>query len=164
MLIHRGIGSFTFIASLCTDLPLRVDEPFETDHCGSCRSCLDACPTDAFPNERVLDSNRCISYLTIEHRDPFEEEQGRLVGDWLFGCDVCQDVCPWNLKFATATDEPRFTARPQLAAPQLDAVLGLDTDAFQASYGNTAFERPGLDGLQRNARQVVRNKKSIVGS
>jgi len=162
MLIHRGIGSFTFIASLFTDLSLLTDTPFETDHCGSCRRCLDACPTDAFPSDRVLDSNRCISYLTIEHRDPFEEHQGRLVGDWLFGCDLCQDVCPWNLKFATATDEPRFTPRPQLTAPRLDAILRLDTDEFRAVYDDTAFERPGLNGLKRNAKKVARNRESIV--
>jgi epoxyqueuosine reductase len=162
MLIHRAIGSFTFIASLFTDLPLLPDEPFQADHCGSCRRCVDACPTEAFPSEWVLDSNRCISYLTIEHRDRFEEEQGRLVGDWLFGCDICQDVCPWNVKFATATAEPRFAVRTELVAPQLDAVLGLDGDEFEATYGDTAFERPGVDGLKRNAEQVTRNRESIL--
>jgi epoxyqueuosine reductase len=158
MLIHRGLGSFTFIASLFTDLPVLPDEPFDTDHCGSCRRCLDACPTDAFPRQRVLDSNRCISYLTIEHREPFDEEQAGLVGDWLFGCDVCQDVCPWNSKFATTTDEPRFAARPELVAPALDELLRLDADEFQARYGDTAFERPGVEGLKRNARTIVRSR------
>jgi epoxyqueuosine reductase len=160
MLIHPTLGSFTFIASLFTDLRLLPDEPFETDHCGSCRLCLDACPTEAFPRGRVLNSNLCISYLTIEHREPFDQEQAGLVGDWLFGCDICQDVCPWNSKFATATDEPRFAARPELATPRLDEVLRLGADEFHARYGDTAFERPGAEGLKRNAAQVGRNRNA----
>lgn len=164
MLIHPRLGSFTFIASLFTDLPLLPDEPFEADHCGSCRLCLDACPTGAFPGERRLDSNLCISYLTIEHRDSFDEEQAELVGDWLFGCDVCQDVCPWNLKFAAPTREPRLAARPELAAPRLDTVLGLDGDEFEARYGETAFERPGVEGLKRNAAHIRARRQSAVNS
>lgn len=157
MLIHPRLGSFTFIGTVFTDLPLAIDAPFDTDHCGSCRLCLDACPTDAFPAERVLDATRCISYLTIEHRGPFSTAQGAMIGDWLFGCDVCQDVCPWNLKFALPTDEPRFAPRSEIVQPDLHALATPDPVSFQSDYGDTAFERPGAEGIARNARQVLAN-------
>jgi epoxyqueuosine reductase len=160
MLIHPRLGSFTFIGALLTDLELAVDAPFVADHCGSCRACLDACPTAAFPAPRTLDARRCISYLTIERRGPFTGDDGALIGDWLFGCDVCQDVCPWNEKFAAPTREPRFTPRPELATPDLDELLALDETTFAARYADTAFERPGRAGLSRNAAQVAKNRNS----
>jgi epoxyqueuosine reductase len=159
LLIHPRLGSFTFIGTLLTDLDLAPDTPFATDHCGSCRACLDACPTAAFPAARVLDARRCISYLTIERRGPFAADEGRLIGDWLFGCDVCQDVCPWNEKFATPTAEPRFAPRPDVVAADLDELTQLDAATFQQRYADTAFERPGRAGLARNASQVLRNRK-----
>ena len=159
MLIHPELGSFTFIGCVLTDLALAVDAPFVADHCGSCRACLDACPTEAFPRPRVLDARRCISYLTIEHRQPFTAEQGASIGDWLFGCDICQDVCPWNGKFAAPTDEPRFAPRLELVAPDLRALAGLDAHAFRQRYAETAFARPGARGITRNARQVMANRQ-----
>jgi epoxyqueuosine reductase len=158
MLIHPSLGSFTFIGCVLTDLPLAVDAPFAADHCGSCRACLDACPTDAFPASRVLDARRCISYLTIEHREAFTAEQGRSIGNWVFGCDVCQDVCPWNDKFATLTDEPRFAPRRELVAPELETLAEPDADLFRQRYRHTAFARPGPRGMARNARQVLANR------
>jgi epoxyqueuosine reductase len=157
MLIHPRLGSFTFIACVLTDLALALDTPFAADHCGSCRACLDACPTDAFPNPRTLDARRCISYLTIEHRGDFTAEQGRQVGEWLFGCDVCQDVCPWNDKFALPTDEPRFTPRREVVAADLQQLAAIDAQAFRRRYAGTAFERAGQAGIARNARQVLAN-------
>ena len=157
MLIHPRLGSFTFIATVFTDLELEEDRPLEVDHCGSCRLCLDACPTAAFPAERVLDAGRCISYLTIERRGPFDAQSGELIGDWLFGCDVCQDVCPWNSKFAAPTKEPRFTARREIVRPDLEALASMDDGTFRELYAGTAFERPGRDGMSRNARQVRLN-------
>jgi epoxyqueuosine reductase len=158
MLIHPRLGSFTFIGCVLTDLALAVDPPFVSDHCGSCRACLDACPTAAFPEPGRLDARRCISYLTIEHRGEFDAARGAMIGDWLFGCDVCQDVCPWNDKFAAATDELRFTPRPELTTPDLAELAGLDADAFRRRYADTAFERPGVAGMARNARQVIANR------
>jgi epoxyqueuosine reductase len=158
MLIHPRLGSFTFIGAVFTDLPLAGDPPFEADHCGSCRLCLDACPTGAFPTERVLDARRCISYLTIERRGPFDPAQSEMVGDWLFGCDVCQDVCPWNDKFSVATGEPRFAARPEIVRPDLDELATLDDETFRTRYADTALERTGAVGLTRNAKAVANNR------
>jgi epoxyqueuosine reductase len=157
MLIRPEIGSFSFIATVFTDLALPTDAPFRADHCGDCRLCLDACPTDAFPTARVLDATRCISYLTIEYRGDFDARQGPLIDDWLFGCDECQDVCPWNEKFAATTDEPRFRARPELASPNPQELQSVDSETFHSLYAGTAFERAKRDGLARNARQVISN-------
>jgi epoxyqueuosine reductase len=164
MLIHPRLGSFTFIGTVLTDLALEIDAPFATDHCGSCRACLDACPTGAFPAGWLLDARRCISYLTIEHRGPFAPEQGSMLGNWLFGCDVCQDVCPWNEKFAAVTDEPRFAPRPAAVDPDLEELIRLDAASFDARYADTAFERPGLAGIARNARQVLDNAGRATSS
>ena len=155
MLIHPEIGSFTFIGVVLTDAPLAPDQPFDADRCGTCRRCLDACPTDAFPEPRVLDATRCISYLTIEHRGAFNEEQRGHVGHWVFGCDVCQDVCPWNESFAQTTTDPAFAPRADVAAPELTALLEMDDDAFTRRYGDTPFARPGRAGMRRNAAAVL---------
>ena len=152
MLIHPEIGSFTFIGVVLTDAALVADLPFEADRCGTCRRCLDACPTDAFVDARVLDARRCISYLTIEHRGEFSDAQRGMVGEWLFGCDVCQDVCPWNVSFARATADPELEPRPDVRAPDLAALVALDAAEFARRYGDTPFERPGVEGMRRNAR------------
>ena len=156
MLIHPTIGSFTFIGVVFTDADLASDLPFEADRCGTCRACLDACPTQAFPEPHVLDATRCISYLTIEHRGAFNDEQRRDVGDWAFGCDVCQDVCPWNVSFARSTSDAAFAPRADVQAPDLRAFLEMDESAFARRYGDTPFTRPGLAGMRRNARAVLR--------
>jgi epoxyqueuosine reductase len=160
MLIHPHIGSFTFIGVVLTDAPLSPDLPFDADRCGTCRACLDACPTQAFPDERVLDARRCISYLTIERRGEFTADERAMVGEWLFGCDVCQDVCPWNVRFAAATLDPGFAPRAELAAPDVFALLDAGEPAFAARYGDTAFERPGAAGMRRNAAAVLHNRRT----
>ena len=157
MLIHPRHGSYTFIGSVLTDLEMAVDAPFVADHCGSCRACLDACPTGALPAPRRLDARRCISYLTIERRGPLAADEGPLLDDWLFGCDLCQEACPWN-KFAGPATDPRLQPRPELMAPDLDALVTLDETAFAARYADTAFARPGSEGLRRNADWVRRNR------
>ncbi len=157
MVIHPRLGSFAFIGVLLTDLVLACDDPFEADRCGSCRHCLDACPTGAFPEPRVLDATRCISYLTIEARSPIPAAQQPLVGDWLFGCDVCQEVCPWNVRFATASPEPRYRARPPGDWPTLAEIAAMSECEFDRAFGATALERSGRAGLARNARVVLAN-------
>jgi epoxyqueuosine reductase len=151
MLIHPEIGSFTFIGVVLTDAELDVDPPFEADRCGTCRRCLDACPTQAFTGPRDLDARACISYLTIEHRGEFTATQASQVGDWVFGCDVCQDVCPWNVSFAQATRDPGFAPRPDVARPDVHQLATIDENTFERRYAGTPFTRPGHEGMRRNA-------------
>lgn len=159
MLINPLIGSFTFIGVLLTDLDLAKDEPFEADRCGTCTRCLDACPTGAFPAPRVLDSARCISYLTIEAKGDIPALLRPSIGDWLFGCDVCQDVCPWNTRFASETREPRYRAHPADDRPSLEEVLHMDEAGFERAFGETALDRAGLAGIRRNARALLENTR-----
>jgi len=159
MLIRPGLGSFTFIGVLLTDRALAPDAPFEADRCGTCRRCLDVCPTDAFPEPRVLDARRCISYLTIEARGAIPEALAPMVGDRLFGCDVCQDACPWNVRFATETAEDRYLARPASDWPTLLEIAGMTERGFDAAFGETALERAGRAGLARNAAVVLENTR-----
>jgi epoxyqueuosine reductase len=162
MLIHPGIGSFTLIGVVLTDAELAPDVPFEADRCGSCRRCLDACPTDAFVEPHLMDARRCISYLTIEHRGEFAEPERRMVADWLFGCDVCQDVCPWNVTFARPSADAELAPRPDLMAPALDVFREIQPADFKRRFGNTPLERPGPAGMHRNAAAVDANAKSSV--
>jgi epoxyqueuosine reductase len=155
MLIRPRHGSFTFIGVVLTDAALAIDVPFEADRCGTCRACLDACPTAAFVAPREMDARRCISYLTIEHRGAFSEQQAAWLGEWVFGCDVCQDVCPWNLRFAAATTDAAFAPRESLVAPELVDFRDLEDAAFEARFGDTALERPGAAGMRRNATAVA---------
>jgi epoxyqueuosine reductase len=157
MLISPDRGSFFFLATILTDLDLAVDRPMTADHCGTCTRCLDACPTGALPEARVLDATRCISYLTIEYHGAALPDP-RQVGNWVFGCDVCQDVCPWNLKFADPVppgDPLHLDSAGGLVA--LDELLEMNPAAFDRRFGRTPFERPGLPGMQRNARAAAAN-------
>ena len=163
MLIHPKIGSYTFIGCILTDLPLDCDEAFSSDHCGSCRLCLDDCPTGAFAAARRLDARLCISYLTIEYRGDFDATQSDHVGDWLFGCDVCQETCPWNDKFARPSSDERLRARPELCAPEISDLVSMSEDEFNRTFAGTAFERCRRSGLQRNARAVDRNRRRRDG-
>ena len=159
MLIDPDRGSFTFIGVVLTDAELAPDLPFEADRCGTCCACLDACPTNAFVAPGVLDARRCISYLTIEHAGEFGDAEQRLVGEWLFGCDVCQDVCPWNVKFARPTPDVEFRVRPEVAEPDLTALLDGNPESFERGFGDTPFERPGVAGMRRNAAALLANRR-----
>jgi len=152
MLIRPNQGSWMFIGTVLTDLELEIDSPFETDHCGSCTRCLDACPTQAFEGPRVLDATRCISYLTIEHRGPIPADLIDRFEGWAFGCDICNEVCPWNVRFATESSVPEFRPRASLDNAGPDFFEKLDEPAFAADFGDTPLQRPGLERMRRNWR------------
>ncbi len=155
MLIHPRRGSFFFLGAVLTDLELVADEPFSTSHCGTCTACLDACPTKAFPEPFVLDATKCISYLTIELRTAIPLELREPMGNWLYGCDVCQDVCPWNDK---RKDEPvAFPHDPDVAWLDPVELLGLDATAFRERFKKTSLWRNRRAGLLRNAAIVLGN-------
>jgi epoxyqueuosine reductase len=157
MLIDERRGSFFFLASVFTGLDLAVDEPYRADRCGSCTRCLDACPTTAFPRERVLDSRRCISYLTIEHKGGIDPQLRAKMGDWVFGCDVCQNVCPWNLKFASIVSDPVLGLESVRAYEDLDCLIHIKDEQFAERFGWTPLDRPGVVGMRRNARIAATN-------
>ena len=147
-LVSRTHGSWLFLATIFTTAELRPDTP-EEDHCGSCRACLDACPTDAFPAPYRLDARRCISYLTIEHKGPIDPELRPRIGNRIYGCDDCLAACPWN-KFASAASEAKFFAREELRAPKLEDLLQLDDAAFRALFSGSPVKRIGRDRFIRN--------------
>lgn len=158
LLLNKQQGSWFFLAALLTDLELESDTPFTTDHCGTCRACLDACPTEAFVGPHVLDASRCISYLTIELRGPIPHHLRAGMGDWLFGCDVCQDVCPWNHK-APQSQEPAFVPQDDSNPLDLAALLAMDDDAFRQRFRRTPLWRSKRRGLVRNAAIVLGNQR-----
>jgi epoxyqueuosine reductase len=136
---------------------LRADPPHEAQHCGSCTACLDACPTNAFPAAGQLDARRCISYLTIELRGPIAQELRQPMGDWVFGCDVCQEVCPWNRK-APASPEPAFRQDYPEGMLDLETLLGLGEPEFREMFRHAPFWRPRRAGMLRNAAIVLGNR------
>ncbi len=157
MVLDRRLGSYFFLGALVTTLEPAPDEP-ETDHCGTCTACLDACPTKALTAPYEMDASRCISYLTIERRGPISPEFHAPMGDWIFGCDVCQEVCPFNRK-APATREPRFAIRSPGPRPLLDEILGWSIEEYRADLRGSAIKRAKLDMLQRNARIALDNAR-----
>jgi epoxyqueuosine reductase len=152
MLLRPGVGSWFVIGSILTDLPLDIDPPFTTDHCGSCTKCLDACPTDAFVEPYVLDATKCISYLTIEYKSEIPAELAGQFGGWAFGCDVCNDVCPWNLRFAANSVVPEFRPRGELRGAGERYFDEMTEEEFQARFGDSPLARPGLARMRRNWR------------
>ena len=157
-LIDRKIGSFTVLGALLVDVALTPDEPDGRGYCGTCTRCLDACPTDAFVGPGQLDARRCISYWTIEHKGPIPEPARKLDG-WVFGCDVCQDVCPWNRK-APPGGEPALDARPGWTVPDLLDWLDADPAEFARSLKGTAQSRSKRGGLLRNAALVLGERRA----
>lgn len=157
LLLSRDAGSYFFLAALLTDVELAADDAFEADHCGTCTACLDACPTQAFPQAGVLDASRCISYLTIELRDHIPTELRPGMRDWVFGCDVCQEVCPWN-RFAPVSEIERLQPVEAMNPLELTGLFELDDDAFRRRFRKTPLWRPHRDGLLRNAAIVLGNQ------
>ena len=159
-LINRSLGSFFFIAELIIDVPLPPDGPIP-DYCGTCTRCLDACPTDAIYQPYAVDANRCISYWTIEHRDAeIPDTLSAQFRNWIFGCDICQDVCPWN-KFAFASDESRFAPRPGVVDTDLREWIELDLDEFRRRFKDSPVKRTKYEGFLRNVRVALDNLERV---
>jgi epoxyqueuosine reductase len=157
-LVSRRHGSWLFLGAIFTTAEIPVDER-EPDHCGSCRACLDVCPTNAFPAPYQLDARRCISYLTIEHKGPIPRALRPAIGNRIYGCDDCLAVCPWN-KFAGAAREARLKARPELKEPELGVLLPLDGAAFRALFSGSPVKRIGRDRFIRNVLIATGNSGS----
>lgn len=155
-LIVQGTGSYFFLAEILTDLPLPLDAPFTRDLCGSCNRCIDACPTNCILPDHTIDAHRCISYLTIEHRGPIPDEQKSQMGDWLFGCDLCQMVCPHN----AWTPEQVLPLGDPILPEFLDlvGVFDFDEESFTQQFGNTPLSRARRQGFLRNAAIVLGNQ------
>ncbi len=158
-LVSREFGSWLFLGSLFTTADLMIDEP-ERDHCGSCRACLDACPTNAFPAPYKIDARRCISYLTIEHRGTIDPALRPLIGNRIYGCDDCLAACPWN-KFAATASEMKLKARDDLRAPSLSFLLTLDDASFRAFFSGSPVKRIGRDRFVRNCLIAAGNSGDV---
>ena len=154
LVLREDLGSWFFLGVIVTTLELAPDPPVAS-RCGTCQRCVEACPTGAIVEPGVVDARRCISYLTIENRGPIPEEIEPRLGDWVFGCDVCQEVCPWNRK-ARETSEQDFHPREGQAFVDPDALARMDRAAFEERFAGTAIRRATYDGMQRNARVVRR--------
>jgi epoxyqueuosine reductase len=155
-LINPKSGSYFLLAEILLGLELEPDPPFTTDHCGTCTRCIDACPTNCILPDRTIDARRCISYLTIELKDDIPEELRPLIGDWIFGCDVCQTVCPWN-RFATDSVDDAFSPRPNLPRPNLIRELELTPEAFNRKFKGSPIKRAKRRGYLRNVALAVGN-------
>ncbi len=155
LVLNRHLGSYFFLGEIVTTLNIAPDEP-TTDHCGSCTACLDACPTDAFIGPYEMDASKCISYLTIEHRSDIRDDLQARMGDWLFGCDVCQEVCPFNRDMPMTIDE-RFRTQGQRVRVPLEALLNWTIEDYRKTFRKSAVKRAKLDMLKRNARIALSN-------
>jgi epoxyqueuosine reductase len=156
-LINPRRGSYVLLAEILLDIELEPDAPFETDHCGKCTRCMDACPTDCILPDRTLDAGRCISYLTIELKDGIPSELRSSVGNWVFGCDICQMVCPWN-RFGDAQGDAAFCAGDDLAEPGLTDAIALTREAFSRRFKGSPVRRAKHLGYRRNALIALGNR------
>lgn len=158
-LITKDYGSWVFLGEILLNLELEYDTEMISDHCGNCTACLDACPTDAIVAPYTVDSRACLSYTTIELRAPeFPEEIVKDLNGWLYGCDICQDVCPWN-RFERPTDEKRFEPREDNVTADLDEILSLSPEKYAEKFRRSAMKRTKLVGLQRNAAALKKSNK-----
>jgi epoxyqueuosine reductase len=155
LVLNQELGSYFFLGTLVTTLGLAPDQPLD-DHCGTCTRCLEACPTSAFPAPYQMDASRCISYFTIEHRGEIPGEFHEPIGEWIFGCDICQEVCPYN-RHAPYTKEARFVVRPPGPRPDLREILQWTEDDYRSNLRSSALKRAKLDMLHRNAVIALRS-------
>ncbi|NND19353.1 MAG: tRNA epoxyqueuosine(34) reductase QueG, partial [Silicimonas sp.] len=158
-LVSRDLGNWFFLGAIFTTLDLAPDVP-ETDHCGTCRKCLDICPTNAFPAPYQLDARLCISYLTIEHKGPVDTTLRPLLGNRIYGCDDCLAICPWN-KFAAAARDARYDARDDLVSPPLADLAALDDAQFRAKFSGSPIKRIGRDRFVRNVLYAIGNSGDL---
>jgi epoxyqueuosine reductase len=156
-LINPQSGSYFLLAEIMLGLDLPLDQPFATDQCGSCTRCIEACPTGCILPDRTLDAWRCISYLTIENKAEIPTELRTLTGNWVFGCDICQMVCPWNLRFAPETGDPAFAPRPEIPSPTLAEELILTPQGFNQKFKNSPLKRAKRRGYLRNLAVAAGN-------
>jgi len=161
-LIDPRRGSFFLLAELFTNLELEPDPPFVPDRCGTCTRCLQACPTGCILPDRTLDAGRCISYLTIEKKGPIAPEQRPLMGNWVFGCDICQIVCPWNVRFASLPGEAAFSSQPEVPYPDLLRELELTPQGFNRKFHHSPILRPHRRGYLRNVAIALGNARDPI--
>ncbi len=157
LLIHPRQGSWFFLGEILVDVELEYDQPPEKGGCGGCTRCLQACPTNAFVGPHVLDARRCISYLTIELKGPIPRELRPLMGNHIYGCDVCQEVCPWNVRWGQFTSEPAFAPRPGNVAPELLDLIALNDEGFRDRFRKSPIKRTKRRGLLRNVAVALGN-------
>ncbi len=155
-LITREMGSWLFLGELIIDIPLRYDETEVNDYCGSCQACIDACPTQALVAPYLLDARKCISYLTIEHRGEVPESLADKFEGWIYGCDICQQVCPWNIKFHQASDDPAFQPRQGILDFLQSCELPLAEMSFKKLFKGNPLKRTGVQRMERNIRAVLK--------
>jgi epoxyqueuosine reductase len=157
-LIHPKAGSFYFIATLITDLILEYDNPLAKDYCGTCTRCIDACPTQAILPNKTINGSQCIAYFTIELKDLLipDEQKGKFK-NWMFGCDICQEVCPWN-RFSKATNEPAFTPIPEILELSTKEWLQLNEEAFKKIFKHSPLKRSKFKGIQRNLKFILHDE------
>lgn len=149
LLINKKHGSFFFLAEIIVDVELLYDEPFQADHCGTCRACVDACPTEAILENNTIDGSKCISYFTIELKDQLPTTYKNKLDDWMFGCDICQDVCPWN-RFSTLHTEEKFLPNDKLLNMNRQEWKDLSKEVFNEIFQKSAVKRTKYEGLKRN--------------
>jgi epoxyqueuosine reductase len=158
--ISRDFGSWIFLGEIILNIALEYDEP-SADYCGTCTRCIDACPTQAITEPYVLDSNLCISYLTIEHKGDIPGGSARRFENWVYGCDICQDVCPWNEKFSKPTQEAAFSPRQGHLRPNLLDLASMSSDEFHSKFHGSPIKRTKHSGLMRNVRAILNNSELV---
>jgi epoxyqueuosine reductase len=158
--ISRDFGSWIFLGEIILNIGLEYDEP-SADHCGTCRRCIDACPTQAITQPYVLNSNLCISYLTIEHEGDIPESITPQLENWIYGCDICQEVCPWNQKFSKPTQEDSFSPRVDFLKPSLTDLASMNEEGFREKTQGSPVKRTKHSGLMRNVKAVLKNRELV---
>ncbi|MGA9364462.1 MAG: tRNA epoxyqueuosine(34) reductase QueG [Bacteroidota bacterium] len=158
--ISRDFGSWIFLGEIILDIGLEYDE-LSADYCGTCTRCIDACPTNAIVEPYVVDSNLCISYLTIEHKGEIPEVVSSQFGNWIYGCDICQDVCPWNQRFSKPTQEAAFSPRAGLLKPSLTDLASMSEEEFREKTQGSPVKRTKHSGLMRNVKAVLKNRELV---